>query len=178
MRDTGLLHPALLLYYIRLAIAIKKALFPVKIRLKPPPCILILYTLSVQSTRKPAVYIIDGLNFVRSYLNRQGADEEALTSELVFWLDDLSRGTLAGSDFRLILDGSFRNLGQRNAQNVYVKFTEDITADEVIFEQALYLHETNNRVIVVSSDLELTSKLRTRGIKTLGCSKFFNDFYI
>lgn len=133
----------------------------------------------MHTSKKPAVYIIDGLNFVRSYLIRGSANlnEEALTAELILWLDDLGRDRLYGSDFRLILDGSFRNLGQKNASSVYVKFTEYITADEVIYEQAAYLHDSNTRVIVVSSDLELTSRLRELGIKTMGCSKFFNDFY-
>lgn len=132
----------------------------------------------MHTSKKPAVYIIDGLNFVRSYLtNGANLNEESLTSELILWLDDLGRGRLYGSDFRLILDGSFRNLGQKNASSVYVKFTEDITADEIILEQAEFLHSSNTRVIVVSSDLELTSRLRSYGIKTMGCSKFFNDFY-
>ena len=132
----------------------------------------------MHTSKKPATYIIDGLNFVRSYLIRgANLNEEDLTADLILWLDDLGRGILAGSDFRLILDGSFRNLGQKQAVNVSVRFTEDITADEIICEQAEYLHQNNNRVIVVSSDLELTSHLRSLGIKTIHCSKFFNDFY-
>lgn len=132
----------------------------------------------MHTSKKPAVYIIDGLNFVRSYLIRgANLNEEDLTADLILWLDDLGRGILAGSDFRLILDGSFRNLGQKQAVNVSVRFTEDITADEIICEQATYLHQNNTRVIVVSSDLELTSYLRSQGIKTMHCSKFFNDFY-
>ena len=55
----------------------------------------------MQTSKKPAVYLIDGLNFVRSYLIRgANLNEEALTAELILWLDDLGRGVLSGSDFR------------------------------------------------------------------------------
>ncbi len=133
----------------------------------------------MQQIRKPAIYIIDALNFVRSFLMHgiNYAKEDECLRDLISWLDELSRGRLYGSEFRLVIDGSFRNLGQREAQNVNVIFAQDVTADEIIEEQSLYLHSRLSRVIVVSSDREMTSYLKEQGVKICGCSKFFSDFY-
>lgn len=130
------------------------------------------------ASKKPAIYVIDGLNFIRSFLSiGRNLDEESLTTEMISWLDDLGRGDLYGSEFRLILDGSYRNVGPTRTQAVSAVFTEGYTADEFIFETADYLHQNNQRVIVVSSDRELSDKIRRLGVKVLSCSKFFSSFY-
>jgi predicted RNA-binding protein with PIN domain len=130
------------------------------------------------TSKKPAVYLIDGLNFIRSFLSRSSNyDEETLTAELIDWLDELGQTKLLGSDFRLILDGSYRNVGATKTAYVSAHFTEELSADEIILEQAEYLRSSGQRVIVVSSDLVLNAKIRELGVKTIGCSKFFNDFF-
>jgi predicted RNA-binding protein with PIN domain len=127
---------------------------------------------------KPSTYIIDGLNFVRSYLlTTRYSDEETLISQTALWLDDLSRGALSGSSFRLVLDGGFRDIGQSQMPRVDVVFAEDRTADDIIFEQASYMNEKRLRVCVVTSDGELARLLEERGVKTLSCSQFFKAFY-
>ena len=130
-------------------------------------------------SRKPTIFIIDGLNFVRSFLFKGISDkEEQASRELIFWLEDLTHTELIGSTFRVIFDGTFRNISQRNCQNVDAIFTEEITADELILEQATYLNSQGQRVSVITSDRELAQKLREQKIKTINCSKFFSDFSV
>ena len=129
-------------------------------------------------SKKPTIFIIDGLNFVRSFLFKGITDkEEQASRELIFWLEDLTHTELIGSTFRVIFDGSFRNISQRQCQNVDAIFTEEITADELILEQANYLNRQGQRVSVITSDRELAQKLREQKIKTINCSKFFSDFF-
>jgi len=128
--------------------------------------------------KKPATYIIDGLNFIRSFLTRgRNLNEETLTREMIAWLDELGCGALSGSDFRLILDGSYRNIGPTRTACVDAVFTEGETADQLIYETASYLSGNGQRVIVVSSDLELHEKIKKLGVKVMHCGKFFNTFY-
>ena len=129
-------------------------------------------------SKKPTIFIIDGLNFVRSFLFKGISDkEEQASRELIFWLEDLTQTELIGSSFRVIFDGSFRNISQRQCQNVDAIFTEEITADELILEQANYLNRQGQRISVITSDRELAQKLRESKIKTINCSKFFSDFF-
>jgi len=130
-------------------------------------------------SKKPTIYIIDGLNFVRSFLFKGISDkEEQASRELAFWLEDLTHTELLGSSFRIIFDGTFRDISQRQCQNVDAIFTEAITADELILEQATFLHRQGQRVNVITSDRELTQRLREEKIKTISCSKFFSDFSV
>ena len=130
-------------------------------------------------SKKPTIYIIDGLNFVRSFLFKGISDkEEQASRELILWLEDLTHTELIGSTFRVIFDGTFRNISQRNCQNVDAIFTEEITADELILEQASFLHRQGQRVNVITSDRELAEQLREQKIKTINCSKFFSDFSV
>jgi predicted RNA-binding protein with PIN domain len=132
----------------------------------------------MHTSKKPATYIIDGLNFIRSYLLRaHNADEETLTADLISWLDELGSGELSGSDFRLILDGSYRPVGPTRTAYVNAQFTEGYPADTLILEQAEYLHSRGGRVIVVTSDLELAQSVKSRCVKVMHCGKFFNSFY-
>ncbi len=129
-------------------------------------------------SKKPTIFIIDGLNFVRSFLFKGITNKEDQASrELIFWLEDLTHTELIGSTFRVIFDGSFRNISQRECQNVDAIFTEEITADELILEQATYLNRQGQRVSVITSDRELAQKIREQKIKTINCSKFFSDFF-
>ncbi|MBQ4494083.1 MAG: NYN domain-containing protein [Elusimicrobiaceae bacterium] len=129
-------------------------------------------------SKKPTIFIIDGLNFVRSFLfHGISAKEDSASSELIFWLEDLSQTELIGSTFRVIFDGTFRDISQRQCQNVDAIFTEEITADELILEQATFLNRQGQRVNVITSDRELAQKLREQKIKTISCSKFFSDFF-
>ena len=130
-------------------------------------------------SKKPTIYIIDGLNFVRSFLFKGISNkEEQASRELAFWLEDLTHTELPGSSFRIIFDGTFRDISQRQCQNVDAIFTEAITADELILEQATFLHRQGQRVNVITSDRELAQKLREEKIKTISCSKFFSDFSV
>ena len=130
-------------------------------------------------SKKPTIYIIDGLNFVRSFLFKGISDkEEQASRELILWLEELTHTELIGSTFRVIFDGTFRNISQRNCQNVDAIFTEEITADELILEQASFLHSLGQRVSVITSDRELAQSLREQKIKTINCSKFFSDFSV
>ncbi|MDR1123181.1 MAG: NYN domain-containing protein [Elusimicrobiota bacterium] len=132
----------------------------------------------MRASKKPATYIIDGLNFIRSFLlTAHSADEETLTADLIAWLDELGQNRLNGSDFRLILDGGYRPVGKTRTACVSAQFAEGCTADELIIETAAYLHANNCRVIVVTSDLELGAKIRDLGLKVMHCAKFFNSFY-
>ena len=130
-------------------------------------------------SKKPTIFIIDGLNFVRSFLFKGISDkEEQASRELIFWLEDLTHTELIGSSFRVIFDGTFRDISQRECQNVDAIFTEEITADELILEQANFLNRQGQRVSVITSDRELAQKLREQKIKTINCSKFFSDFSV
>lgn len=130
-------------------------------------------------SKKPTIYIIDGLNFVRSFLFKGISDkEEQASRELILWLEELTHTELLGSTFRVIFDGTFRNISQRNCQNVDAIFTEEITADELILEQASFLHRQGQRVSVITSDRELAQQLRAQKIKTISCAKFFSDFSV
>jgi len=132
----------------------------------------------MHTSKKPAVYIIDGLNLIRCFLMRgRGADEETLTAELIDWLDELGNNQLSGSEFRLILDGSYRHVGPTRTTCVSALFTEGDSADRIIYEQASYLAQNNTRVIVITSDLSLAAQIEDIGVKVLGCGKFFNSFY-
>lgn len=130
-------------------------------------------------SKKPTIFLVDGLNFVRSFLFKGITDkEDQASSELILWLEDLTHNELIGSTFRVIFDGTFRNLSQRNCQNIDVIFTEAITADELILEQASFLKSQGQRVQVITSDRELAQNLRGEKIKTISCSKFFSDFFV
>jgi predicted RNA-binding protein with PIN domain len=131
------------------------------------------------TSKKPATYLIDGLNFIRSFIARgAAADEEALTAELISWLDELGQSELAGSNFRLILDGGYRSVGPTRTPRVSALFTEDTTADQIIFESAQYLRQSGRRVIVITSDRQLTAEVSALGVKVISCAKFFNTFKI
>ncbi|MCR5504118.1 MAG: NYN domain-containing protein [Elusimicrobiaceae bacterium] len=126
-------------------------------------------------SKKATIYLIDALNFVRSFLQVPGKEEEKTLRALVAALSDASF-EFKGSSFRLIIDGGFRNIGPTSPANVDALFSEERTADEIILEQAFYLKNANKRVCVVSYDKGITQNLRREGIKILSCEKFFDTF--
>ena len=127
-------------------------------------------------TTKPTVYLIDALNFVRSFLQVPYNEEEKILRALVAALNEASLTDFKGSTFRLIIDGSFRNIGPTAYENVDALFSEERSADEIILEQALYLKNTSKRVCVVTYDRGITQNLHNEGIKILSCGKFFDIF--
>ena len=132
----------------------------------------------MKGSSKPTIYLIDGLNFIRTFLAGNAySNEENLTSELISWLDELGSDKLYGSEFRLFLDGSFRNVGPTVTPCVHAYFTEEYTADDLILEQAEFYKQYSKRAVVVTSDRELAERVRSVGIKSVSCAKFFNAFY-
>ena len=125
---------------------------------------------------KPTVYIIDALNFVRSFLQVPIKDEEKTLRAIIAALNENAFNEFKGSTFRLIIDGGYRNIGPTSPENVDALFSEERTADEIILEQAIYLKNANRRVCVVTYDTDITQNLRKENIKILSCSKFFDTF--
>ena len=125
---------------------------------------------------KPTVYLIDALNFVRSFLQVPVKDEEKTLRAMIAALNESAFEDFKGSSFRLIIDGGFRNIGPTSPENVDALFAEDRTADEIILEQAIYLKNANRRVCVVTYDKGITQNLRGENIKILSCEKFFDTF--
>ncbi len=127
-------------------------------------------------SKKPTIYLIDALNFLRSFLQIPQHEEEKTLRALIAALNDTASTDYKGSTFRLIIDGGFRNIGPTSPENVDALFSEDQTADEVILEQAIYLKNATRRVCVVTYDRGITNNLRGEGIKILSCEKFFDTF--
>lgn len=135
-------------------------------------------TVSYTST-KPTIYLIDGLNLVRSFLARFGATEDNITSE---FLDDLANISASPrycmNEYHVIFDGGYRSVGPLYRNGVHISFSEEYSADELIYQQADYLHQSGQRVIVVTSDRELQDSIRELGVKTLFCQKFYASLRI
>ena len=58
---------------------------------------------------------------------------------------------------------------------VHIEFSESDTADQIIYEKALFLHASGKRVIAVTDDRELQNTLKKEGVKTLFCQKFYRS---
>ncbi|MDD2772178.1 MAG: PIN domain-containing protein [Elusimicrobiales bacterium] len=126
----------------------------------------------MHTSKKPAVYLIDGLNYVRSHLAQGGPGEEDSVSDFLDWLEYAAQYAPAGSFFRVVLDGGYRNVGATVRAGVRVDFSEGERADDIILEHALYLLRERRRPVVVSDDGELLSRARAEGVKTIRCEKF------
>lgn len=124
---------------------------------------------------KATIYLIDALNFVRSFLQVPVKEEEKTLRALISALSETNID-FKNSTFRLIIDGGFRNIGPTSTANVDAVFAEERTADEIILEQAIYLKRAKKRVCVVTYDTGITDNLRREGIKILNCEKFFDTF--
>ena len=126
-------------------------------------------------TTKPTVYLIDGLNLVRSFLYEFARSEEEVTADFLDFLADISQDEKYNMHtYEVIFDGSFRPVGPLYRGGVHISFTEGDSADQIIYERAAYLAQTNQRVIAVTDDRALQEDLKSVGVKTQFCRKFYN----
>ena len=124
---------------------------------------------------KPTVYLIDGLNLVRSFLYQFARTEEEVTEDFLEFLSEISLDDrYAMHRYEVIFDGSFRPVGPLYRGGVNISFSEDASADQIIYEQANYLAQSGQRVIAVTDDRLLQDDLKRLGVKTLFCRKFYN----
>ena len=127
-------------------------------------------------TTKPTIYLIDGLNLVRSFLWQFGRSEEEVTTEFLDFLEAVSCDEkYAMHEYRVIFDGTYRPVGPLYRAGVHIIFSESETADDYIFQEADYLHQNNQRVIAVTDDRQLQTNLKNVGVKALFCRKFYNS---
>jgi hypothetical protein len=124
---------------------------------------------------KPTIYLIDGLNFVRGFLYRDFDSEEHKTEKFLNWLENVSKSEFfQRSQFRVIFDGVYRSVGHTIRGNLTVSFSDDVKADELILEQAVYLKSEGKRVIVVTGDVRLGERIRMEKVKAVTCDKFYD----
>ena len=127
-------------------------------------------------TTKPTIYLIDGLNLVRSFLWQFARTEEDVTADFLDFLEEVSLDDkYAMHEYRVVFDGAFRPVGPLYRGGVHVVFSEDITTDDYIFQEADYLSQNGTRVIAVTSDRDLQARLKDIGVKALFCQKFYNS---
>lgn len=128
------------------------------------------------TTTKPTVYLIDGLNIVRSFLYEFSRSEEEVTDDFLDFLETVSLDErYQMHTYEVIFDGSFRPVGPLYRGGVHISFTEGDSADQIICERADYLSQTGQRVIAVTDDRQLQDTLRELGVKSLFCRKFYNS---
>lgn len=124
---------------------------------------------------KPTIYLIDGLNLVRSFLYQFARTEEEVTNDFLDFLTEISQDEhYSMHDYEVIFDGSFRPVGPLYRGGVHISFSEDATADQIIYERADFLAQSGRRVIAVTDDRLLQEDLKKLGVKTLFCRKFYN----
>ena len=119
--------------------------------------------------------MIDGLNLVRSFLYEFARTEEEVTADFLDLLADISQDEhYAMHQYEGIFDGSFRPVGPLYRGGVHISFSEEDSADQIIYERADYLSQSGQRVIAVTDDRILQESLKKLGVKTLFCRKFYN----
>ncbi len=129
------------------------------------------------TSTKPTIYLIDGLNLVRSFLYEFARSEEEVTADFLDFLEEMSCDPrYSMHSYEVIFDGTFRPVGPLYRAGVHISFAEENSADQVIYEQASYLAQTNQRVIAVTDDRALQEDLKALGVKTQFCRKFYNSF--
>ena len=127
-------------------------------------------------TTKPTIYLIDGLNLVRSFLWQFARTEEDVTEEFLDFLEEVSKDEkYAMHEYRVIFDGAYRTVGPLYRGGVHIVFSEQDTADDYIYQESCFLKQNGTRVIAVTSDRDLQSRLKDIGVKTLFCQKFYNS---
>ena len=127
-------------------------------------------------TTKPTVYLIDGLNLVRSFLYEFTRTEEEVTADFLDFLSDISQDEhYSMHQYEVIFDGSFRSIGPLYRGGVHISFSEEESADQIIYERAGFLSQSGQRVIAVTDDRQLQAALKSLGVKTLFCRKFYNS---
>ena len=129
------------------------------------------------TSTKPTTYLIDGLNLVRSFLYEFARSEEAVTADFLDFLEDMSCDErYQMHTYEVIFDGTFRPVGPLYRAGVHISFSEENSADELIYERANYLAQTGQSVIAVTDDRGLQDALKRLGVKVQFCRKFYNSF--
>ncbi|MBR4355027.1 MAG: NYN domain-containing protein [Elusimicrobiaceae bacterium] len=127
------------------------------------------------TSTKPTIYLIDGLNLVRSFLYEFVRSEEEVTADFLDFLEEISQSErYCMHTYEVIFDGPFRPIGPLYRGGVHVSFTEGESADQIICEQAAFLAQSGKRVIAVTDDRLLQQALKEYGVKSLFCRKFYN----
>ena len=130
-------------------------------------------------TTKSTLYLIDGLNLVRSFLYEFAHSEEDVTADFLDFLTDISMDEhYSMHHYEVIFDGSYRPLGPLYRGGVHISFSEEESADQIIYERAAYAAQTGQRVIAVTDDRQLQADLKKLGVKSLFCRKFYNSLKI
>ena len=128
------------------------------------------------TTTKPTIYLIDGLNLVRSFLWQFGRSEEEVTEEFLDFLEEVSLDDkYAMHEFRVVFDGVYRPVGPLYRAGVHIVFAEQDSADDYILQEADFLHQSGTRVIAVTDDRDLQAHLKAVGVKALFCRKFYRS---
>jgi len=128
------------------------------------------------TSTKPTIYLIDGLNLVRSFLYEFARSEEEVTADFLDFLEEISCcECYQMHTYEVIFDGSFRPVGPLYRGGVHISFTEGDSADQIICERAEFLARSGRRVIAVTDDRELQTTLKEIGVKSLFCRKFYNS---
>ena len=131
------------------------------------------------TTTKPTIYLIDGLNLVRSFLWQFSRSEEEVLSDFLDFLEEVSADEkYSMHEYRVVLDGAYRSVGPLYRGGVHIVFAEQDSADDYILQEADYLHQNNQRVIAVTDDRDLQNSLKSLGVKALFCRKFYNGLKI
>ena len=128
------------------------------------------------TSTKPTIYLIDGLNLVRSFLYEFARSEEEITADFLDFLTEVSLDErYSMNTYEVIFDGTFRPIGPLYRGGVHISFAEEDSADRVICQQANFLAQSGRRVIAVTDDRELQNYLKELGVKSLFCRKFYNS---
>ena len=128
------------------------------------------------TTTKPTLYLIDGLNLVRSFLWQFGKKEDEVLGDFLDFLEEVSADEKYNMhEYRIVLDGAYRSVGPLYRGGVHIVFAEQDSADDYILQEADYLHQNGMRVIAVTDDRELQHALKEIGVKALFCRKFYNS---
>ena len=128
------------------------------------------------TTTKPTIYLIDGLNLVRSFLRPFMRPEEEVLADFLDFLEEVSTDEkYSMHEYRVVLDGTYRPVGPLYRGGVHIVFAENDTADDYILQEADFLHQNNTRVIAVTDDRDLQGALKDMGVKALFCRKFYNS---
>lgn len=126
---------------------------------------------------KPTLYLIDGSNIVRSFLQEFSRTEDEITADFLDFLEEASLDEhYAMNTYEVIFDGSFRPLGPLYRGGIHISFSEGDTSDDIIYEKSAYARQTGQRIIAVTDDRALQAALKELGVKTLFCQKFYNSF--
>lgn len=128
------------------------------------------------TSTKPTIYLIDGLNLVRSFLYEFSRSEEEITTDFLDFLTEVSLDErYSMNTYEVIFDGTFRPIGPLYRGGVHISFAEEASADQIICEQANFLVQSRRRVIAVTDDRQLQSYLKELGVKSVFCRKFYNS---